>query len=163
MSGIEIAGLVLGAVPIIIWGLGQYKTTRDIWYRSRSKALLIDRLIDALEEQRFLVEMDLKLLLRAAGFEDEEFDALDPLNCCEFFQKSEVVIAITQYLGQIYYKPYQKALKRCESNLADLARSIGGLMSGVQIQVSKLILSTRPAVSLPGNISHSANCTPVLR
>lgn len=70
MSGLEVAGLVLGAIPIVIWSLEHYKTTRDYWRRSRSKRLLIDRMIKALHEQRTLMEVDLQVLSRAAGVED---------------------------------------------------------------------------------------------
>lgn len=90
MSGIEVAGLILGALPVVVWGLKQYKTTHDIWRRSRSKALMVDRLIEALEEQKVLIEIDLKLLLKAADIEDEEVAALNVPNYCELLQHQDV-------------------------------------------------------------------------
>lgn len=135
MSGIEVAGLVLGAVPIVIWGLGQYKTTREIWRRSRSKALLVDRLADALEEQRTLIEIDLHLLLRAADFGDGEIAALDHAKVYDMLRDPDVVEALTRYLGPVY-EPYRKALLRCLRILADITRNIGGLTAGGQHKVS---------------------------
>ena len=134
MSGIEVAGLVLGAVPIVIWGLEQYKTTRDIWRRSRTKALLVDRLINALQEQRVLIEIDLQLLLRAADVEDDEIVALETSSCYGLLQDSGLAKALVQYLGRAY-EPYRSALQRCERILVDIARSIGGLIPGAHSQV----------------------------
>ena len=136
MSGIEVVGLVLGAVPIMIWGLGQYKTTRDIWRRSRSKALLVDRLIESLEEQKILIEIDLQLLLRAADLDDGEIALLDHSTVYDVLCDPDVVEALTQYLGALY-NPYHKALLRCLRILADIARSIEGLNVGGQHKVSK--------------------------
>ncbi|KAL9116788.1 MAG: hypothetical protein Q9187_006683 [Circinaria calcarea] len=100
MSGIEVVGIILGALPVVVWGLKQYKTTHDIWRRSRSKALMVDRLIEALEEQKVLIEIDLKLLLRAADIEDEEVAALNVPNYCELLQHQDVGDAVAKYLGQ---------------------------------------------------------------
>ena len=136
MSGIEVAGLVLGAVPIVIWGLQQYKSTRDIWRRSRSKALLVDRLINALQEQQVLIEIDLQLLLRAADFEDGEIVAMEPSNCYELLQDPRLAEPLVLYLGRVY-EPYRSALERCERILVDIAQSIGGLTPGIQSHVGQ--------------------------
>ena len=112
MSGIEVAGLILGAVPLIIAALEQYKKTRETIYLFRRKALYIDRLIDALEEQRVLIESDLNQLLRAAGIESDEVAAAGATSCHDLLQDPDIATEIAQYLGQTF-QPYQKALKRC--------------------------------------------------
>ena len=134
MSGIEVAGLILGAVPIVIWGLERYKMTRDIWRRSRSKALLVDRLINALQEQKVLIEIDLQLLLRAADLDDSEIAALDISSCYGFLRDESLAKSLVQYLGRVY-GPYRSALERCERILVDIARSIEGLTTGIESQV----------------------------
>ncbi|KAL8801036.1 MAG: hypothetical protein Q9182_004728 [Xanthomendoza sp. 2 TL-2023] len=126
MSGIEVAGLVLGAIPVLIWALENYKTTREIWRRSRSKALLVDRLINALQEQRLLIQLDVQLLLKAASYEDHETVDLEALSCHELLLDQELAVALQLYLGRVY-EPYRAALGRCESILTDIAQSIGGL------------------------------------
>ncbi|KAL8915411.1 MAG: hypothetical protein Q9172_006889 [Xanthocarpia lactea] len=127
MSGIEAAGLIVGAIPIIIWGLENYKVARNIWYRSRNKALLVDRLINALREQQVLIEIDLRILSRAAGCEDDEMEFLEGSSCYDFLQDQRLERPFAQYLGRAY-EPYQNALGRCERILTDLAQSIGGIM-----------------------------------
>ena len=69
MSGFEVAGLIVGIIPIIVEALQQYKKTRERWRRFKCKALYIARLIDSLEEQQVLIQTDLNILLRATGFE----------------------------------------------------------------------------------------------
>ncbi|KAL8810331.1 MAG: hypothetical protein Q9200_002668 [Gallowayella weberi] len=126
MSGIEMAGLVLGAIPVVIWALENYKTTREIWRRSRSKALLVDRLINALKEQRLLMELDVQVLLKAASYEDHEIVDLEAFSCYELLLDQGLAVALQRYLGRVY-EPYRAALGRCESILTDIAQSIGGL------------------------------------
>ena len=137
MSGIEAAGLIVGAIPIIIWGLENYKVARNIWYRSRNKALLVDRLINALREQQVLIEIDLRILSRAAGCEDDEIEFLEGSSCYDFLQNQRLARPFAQYLGRVY-EPYQNALGRCERILTDLAQSIGGIMPQIPSPVSQL-------------------------
>ncbi|KAL8676088.1 MAG: hypothetical protein Q9186_007356, partial [Xanthomendoza sp. 1 TL-2023] len=133
MSGIEAAGLVLGAIPVVIWALENYKTTREIWRRSRSKALLVDRMIDALREQRLLIELDIQVLLRAASWEDHEIAGLEDFSCYELLLDQELGAALQLHLGRAY-EPYRGALARCERILTDIAQSVGGLTSRVPSQ-----------------------------
>lgn len=132
MSGFEITGVILGAIPVIIGALEQYKKTRETWRRVRQKALYIDRLIQALEEQKVLIETDLNLLLRAVGFENEDVVAMGSDNCHDCLRDSELATEIEQYLGQTY-RPYYKALNRCEIALEEVARKIEGLVPSPQV------------------------------
>ncbi|KAI4142923.1 MAG: hypothetical protein LQ341_003066 [Variospora aurantia] len=126
MSGLEAAGLVLGAIPILIWSLEKYKTTREIWRRSRNKALLVDRMINTLQEQQFLIKADLQILLRTAGVEDVETSGIDPSYYREHLVKSRVTKALMRYLGPAY-QVYRNRLNICERILAEIAQNIGGL------------------------------------
>lgn len=137
MSGIEAAGLIVGAIPIVIWGLENYKTTRNIWHRSRNKALLVDRLINALREQQVLIESDLQILLRAADCEDDEIAFGKESSCYELLRNQRLARPLAQYLGRAY-EPYHTALGRCERILTDLAQSIGGLMPQIPSPVRPL-------------------------
>ncbi|KAL9015977.1 MAG: hypothetical protein Q9185_006655 [Variospora sp. 1 TL-2023] len=126
MSGLEAAGLVLGAIPIIIWSLEKYKTTREIWRRSRNKALLVDRMINTLQEQQFLIKADLQILLRTAGVEDVETSGKDPSYYREHLVKPRITKALMRYLGPAYHV-YRNRLSTCERILAEIAQKIRGL------------------------------------
>lgn len=120
MSGLEVAGLVLGAMPIVIWSLEHYNTTRDIWRRSRNKALLLDRMINALQGHRTLIEIDLQVLFRVAGVEDVEVSGFDASSCCEILVEPRTVNALFRYLGRLYHV-YRNASIQSERILADIA------------------------------------------
>lgn len=132
MSGFEVTGGILGAIPVIISALEQYKKTRETWRRFRQKALYIDRLIQALEEQKVLIETDLNLLLRAVGFENDDVVAMGSDSCHDCLRDSEIATEIEQYLGQSY-RPYYKALSHYEVALEEIARKIGGLVPSSQV------------------------------
>lgn len=132
MSGFEITGVILGAIPVIIGALEQYKKARETWHRFNQKGLYIDRLIQALEEQSVLIETDLHLLLRAVGFQRDDIIAKGGNNCHDCLRDSEIATEIEQYLGQSY-RPYCKALSRCEVALEEIARKIGGLVPRSQV------------------------------
>ena len=126
MSGIEIAGLILGAIPIIVIALQQYKRTRGKLSNFGHKALYVDRLIDSLEEQKVLIEVDFCVLLRAI---DCDYEPTNLSSYSQVFQDDEVTQELQDYLGAIYV-PYRKALIRCEESLIGIATRISGLTMG---------------------------------
>ena len=121
MSGAEIAGLILGAVPLMIAALEQYKTAHAFLSDFRNKSALIDRLLGVLKEQKFEIESEFALVLRAAGcnISGEDLQAI--------FLRSEIAEELSRYLGH-GYDPYRNALVRCQASLEDIVRKIRGLV-----------------------------------
>ncbi|KPI42994.1 uncharacterized protein AB675_1756 [Cyphellophora attinorum] len=64
MSGIEIAGLVLGALPLLIEAL---KKGQEGWTAFRKIRVQLDDLINCLKEQKWMFKSSTKILLSAAG------------------------------------------------------------------------------------------------
>jgi hypothetical protein len=64
MSGIEIAGLVLGALPVLIEAL---KKGQEGWTAFRKIRIQLDDLINCLKEQKWMFKNSAKILLSAAG------------------------------------------------------------------------------------------------
>ncbi|CAD6592622.1 MAG: hypothetical protein ASARMPREDX12_006281 [Alectoria sarmentosa] len=129
MSGFEIAGLILGVVPLAIAALEQYKTAHEMLRYFNHKSVYIDRLIQALEEQRFCLESEFDIVLRAAGFEPQDLGAISGEYLQTFFLRRDVAEELSRYLGR-GYDPYRKALVRCENSLGEIVRNIGGLVPG---------------------------------
>ena len=140
MSGIEVAGLILGAVPLIISALEHYKKTRETWRNFRQKSLYIDQLTEALEEQKVLIETDLRLILRAAGFEEADKSSMRAHAYLDLLQRPDVIFEIALYLGDIY-EPYRKALYRCQSRLVEISKNLEGLVIGPRVSSSVCTLS----------------------
>ena len=129
MSGFEIAGLILGVVPLTIAALKQYKTAHEMKRSFVYKSLYIDRLIQALEEQSFFLESEFDLVLRAAGFEQRDIGTVSGEYLQTILLRSDVAEELRRYLGR-GYELYRKALIRCETSLGEIVRSIGGLVPG---------------------------------
>lgn len=96
----------------------------------------MDRLINALEAQEFLIGVDLQLLLRAADCEDDEIAGLQTSSYHERLLDQRLAKPVVEYLGQAY-GPYREALANCERILEDIAQSIGGLTARPPSQVSQ--------------------------
>ena len=67
MSGIELAGLITGAIPVMIAALEHYKTFHKKTWLFRNKSARIDQLIIALGNHKFFLEGEMELLLLKAG------------------------------------------------------------------------------------------------
>ncbi len=135
MSGIEIAGLILGVVPLTIAALKQYKAAREMKHAIIHKSLYIDRLIQALEEQKFVFESEFRIMLRAAGLEQQEISTISGEYLQAILLRSDVAEGLSRYLGR-GYDPYRNALVRCEASLKEIVRIIGGLVPGFSVSSS---------------------------
>lgn len=115
-------------MPLAIAALERYKTAHRM-LRYGNKAVYIDRLIQALEEQKFCLESEFEIMLRAAGFEPHDISTVEAENLQTILLRSDVAEQLGRYLGR-GYDPYRKALLRCEASLGDIVRNIGGLVPG---------------------------------
>ena len=73
MSGFEVVGVVLGVMPLILSALEGYQKLRRKREVFKARSLHIIQLIQALNEQRVLIESDIEIILRSVGIEDFEF------------------------------------------------------------------------------------------
>lgn len=132
MSGMEVAGLILGAVPIMVAALGHYKTNHKKSWSFRYKASRIDQLIIALENQKFFLEGDLELALLEAGFERNDIVSMDTSNLQGLLCRSDVAEELSQSLGR-GFGPYKDTLGRCEASLTKIVQEMKGLVPGPQV------------------------------
>lgn len=122
MSGLEIVGVVLGAIPIAIAAIETYRE-RQNRIKFRNKAPFIMKLISSLKAQHWILLSDIQRTLNNAGVEyDRSTSQLSPA----IFQDPDIAEAVDEYLGEdrdIYYD----AVQRCHRVLAELIGSIEGL------------------------------------
>ena len=129
MSGFEIAGLILGAVPLTIAALKQYKTAHEMLLKFKYKSLYVDRLIEALEEQEYYFETEFGMVLRAAGIAQQDASTISGEYLRTTLLSNDVAEELREYLGR-GYELYRKALVRCGKSLGEVVRNIGGLVPG---------------------------------
>ena len=125
MSGLEVAGVVLGAVPILISALESYQKLGKKRDAFRKKSLHIDRIIRALRWQHRLIYVDIKIVLRNAGLgHPVEIGDLEGL-----LKRQDVQDAMSDLLGDSC-SDYLDILRQCEKSLIDVGKAVKGFQEG---------------------------------
>ncbi|RDW78922.1 uncharacterized protein DSM5745_05774 [Aspergillus mulundensis] len=147
MSGLEIVGVVLGAIPITIAAIELYQE-RQTRIAFRNKKPYVLRLIQALKEQHYLLKSDIQLTLNGAGVEYNN-PAHQPVGA--MLRDPAVANAVKDYLGddsEIYFG----AVNACYIALARLVGRIQGL--GAVTDLENLV-RTYTGSALPEKIRFS--------
>ncbi|RTE74823.1 hypothetical protein BHE90_010743 [Fusarium euwallaceae] len=129
MSGFEVAGIVLGALPLVIEALSAYRQNRTriaVWRKFRG---LLDDLLHQLQTQKTNFYLDILELLREARV-PAVLEDLDPTEekCVEILQDAKNGTQVEDYLGHLYAQfleilgHYEKCLKEILSGLNNIAR-----------------------------------------
>ncbi|KAL2782475.1 hypothetical protein BJX66DRAFT_192514 [Aspergillus keveii] len=128
MSGIEVAGLVLGAIPIVVAALKSYKEAkkRYIWFIGKQEH--INRLIQSLNEQAYFIKSDVEVALRSTDFEQARIQSILTGPDLSLWNDDEVADAIRDYLGE-GYQLYINALERCQQKICTIVNNLNGLVS----------------------------------
>lgn len=142
MSGFEVAGVVFGAIPLVISALEHYKAGKGAvatFFKWRDQ---LDVLIYRLKVQRCLLHLNLVELLRSAGIEDAIEEDLTEEQCLQILKDSNNEEAVRQYLGVIPYNMFLEVLRRYEVCLTTLAGKLGHIHrpTGVRIKPLTIIL-----------------------
>lgn len=132
MSGLEVVGVVLGAIPLIISALDHYKVTSQRIKLMAKKEILLNQLIESLEEQRFFFQTDICLALKETHLEERQIIELMDEQGLNLFQDAEIADALKEYLGE-GFALYTNAVARCQHILRDIVANISGLVSTVQV------------------------------
>ncbi|RAL17609.1 uncharacterized protein BO97DRAFT_430582 [Aspergillus homomorphus CBS 101889] len=141
MSGVEVVGVVLGAIPLVISALDYYKVTKQSFRSIRNKDILLDQLIESLKEQRFFFQTDICLALKKTNLEVKQIMAMINDSGLSRFDNPEIAEALQEYLGE-GATLYINAITRCEAILGDIVANTSGLISSSQWSqgtLSKLI------------------------
>jgi hypothetical protein len=129
MSGVEVAGLLLGAIPIVVAALKTYKETKQRYIWFMSKEAYIDRLIQSLNEQVYFIKSDVEVALRSTDLKPESIKSILAGPDLSPWNDHEVADAIRDYLGE-GFELYVDALERCQATICTIIASLNGLVSG---------------------------------
>lgn len=141
MSGFEIVGVVLGAIPLVISAIEKYKATSRSLKLYRLKVTLMDDLIRSLKEQKLFIECDLSLTLRKTSIDPEDIETMlqDPTS--GVLGDPDILAEVEACLGKCF-DAYIAALIRCEDQLMQIAQCLTGLASDGQVCQNKNPTST---------------------
>lgn len=156
MSGFEVAGVVLGALPLIITAVDKYKATAGILKNFRHKEPHVQKLIQALESQKFCVESELVIIWNGA-FSKEDHVPIPPTS--NDFKSPMVALAIQKHLGP-GYQHFIAALSRCEEALVEIATHLHGLASDGQVWSLNELLDSISEFHIGSFCAYSSQPTP---
>ena len=124
MSGFEVAGIFLGAIPLVISALSEYRQGKGVWASLRKTGGLLDDLIHQLKTQRTGFYLDILELLREARVPEVLEDG-DPTEekCVDILQDTKTSIQVKNYLGHLY-KPFLEILGYYEKYLKILTSKL---------------------------------------
>ncbi|KAF6810449.1 hypothetical protein CPLU01_15301 [Colletotrichum plurivorum] len=129
MSGSEVAGLVLGVLPLVINALAEYREGKGALSTLLKFKGLLDDLIHQLSTQKTAFYLDILQLLREAKV-SAILDDIDPpeSRCISVLRDARTADEVKKYLGQLY-SPfletlgcYEKCLKEITSKLETIVR-----------------------------------------
>ena len=124
MSGLEIAGIVLGAVPLVISALERYKTGQSTLAAMIKYQGQLDRLLYQLKVQQTVFYFDILQLLRNAAIEEvEDRTDISPEDCLSILQNNKNGGRLQEYLG-IHYGTFLDILQRYEDCLKKIAKKL---------------------------------------
>lgn len=129
MSGFEVAGIVLGALPIVISAISAYKQKRGLLPSLIKSRGLLDDLLHELRNHQRNFYFDILDLLREAEV-PEILVAEDPPQeeCVKILQDSRTGIQVENYMGHVFrdfldiLTNYEEYLKKIASNLNHIVR-----------------------------------------
>ncbi|KAI0105596.1 hypothetical protein F4776DRAFT_472572 [Hypoxylon sp. NC0597] len=129
MSGFELAGVILGAIPIVISALEHYKAGKGVLASFVRWDGQLDTLIERLEDQRLSFYFNILELLQDAGVEDVINSDYTPEEICvSILQNMKNEAEIKEYFGAMYDRflrilgRYEKCLKIIVSKLMHIYR-----------------------------------------
>lgn len=129
MTGIEIAGLLLGAIPIILEGLDIYKGGLSRIGAGFRKRKYVEKLSHALLLQGQTLEEIVKSVLLSSGCEAPLAykDDTQP-----YFADTEVQYQVTEYLGEKNSRAFKHAIQECDMIIQQLAMKIAAVVPSVK-------------------------------
>ncbi|KAL7791549.1 hypothetical protein V8C37DRAFT_416722 [Trichoderma ceciliae] len=149
MSGVEVAGLVLGIIPLAISGLEHYKAGRGVVATFMKFHGQLDVLIYRLKLQRTFFYLNILDLLRSAGVKEivNKSDVSEE-ECVKILQKARNCDEIKEYLGPgQLYGTFLEILARYETCLKTIVGKLGHIKRPREVAKDdlKAILENNPA------------------
>ena len=139
MSGVEVAGLVLGVLPVLIEAVESYKRgiQRGKIFFSRRK--VVEKLALALLLQQQTLAETVKSILTRSGCGEIRRLEIDPI---VYLQEADVQEQILEYLGAENHVTFIWALRQSSDIAKRVIRNLAGLVTAAKVQAPAYITCT---------------------
>ncbi|KAF7507655.1 hypothetical protein GJ744_010208 [Endocarpon pusillum] len=111
MSGFEIAGVVLGSIPLLISGLHHYSKGLSTVENMRDYETVIENLVTSLSMSLIIFRTSCEQLLAPLMLPDEQFRELLANPQTDAWKDNELCEKLNERLGRAAYLSYKKAVK----------------------------------------------------
>lgn len=128
MSGFEVAGLVLAAVPLIVEALKAYNESKNFYDRFRNKRVLISDLMLNLEYYRWSITEQVAKVLDGAGVDVTETE-LRSGAAARKFQDPSRNETVSAYLGLERFNQFVRQLVICQRVMREIVGKFEGLLT----------------------------------
>lgn len=146
MSGIEIAGLILGAIPLVIAALEHHeKVTKPMRILAKYQGEFF-RALTALRSEHALFEQNVELLLGPITTARELTDMLDNTNS-SFWSEPRIILALQNHLGRAY-PAYVRTVSEIRHSIESIAVGLEALPGAGSVHrdgLESLISQNAPA------------------
>ena len=146
MSGIEVAGLVLGALPILFAAVDLPKSSLQRTLAAFRKRAYVGNLARALLLQKQIIAENVKSLAISSGCEEVWLVDDDPL---EYLSGVAVQEQILDYLGVENHTAFVGALEQSHDAVKKIARNIEGLLPGGEVSITQNTIALNPREFIP--------------
>jgi len=152
MSGIEIAGILLGAIPLVIAALEHYE---DIIGPTKAFVKFqghLDRAIRELWNQHTLFEQSIEMLLRPITTDQELSEMIDNTNS-KLWQDLAIEQSLRSHLGRAY-SPYVMAVTHIQKIMIEIAMKLDNVRGVENLSRDGLeaIISKHKAAKVNGKL-----------
>jgi len=130
MSGFEVAGVVLGALPILFAALDASKKGIGRGVIFLRKRRCVEKLTLALLSQQQHVAEIIRSILVGSGCEDVSRLENDPV---EYLKDKLVQEQVLDYVGSETFAALRGLLEHCHETIQSLAIKIAGLVPSIQV------------------------------
>ncbi|KAM5341218.1 hypothetical protein ACJ41O_015327 [Fusarium nematophilum] len=125
MPGFEIAGVVLGAIPLVISALEHYKAGKGAVSSFIKWRGLLDALIFRLKPQQIFFYLQILDLLRETGIHEAvELPDLSEEECIRLLRDAKTGVELEEYQGHLHGTSME-VLRRYEARLKAISSKIG--------------------------------------
>lgn len=129
MSGLEVAGVVLGALPIVVEAISTYRAQKGLIATMRRSGGLVDKLIHQLKVQQACFYFDILELLREARVHEILREGDPPIaKCVEILQAVSTGDEVKHYLGSQIFDDFLDILRYWEHYLKEITSKLGHIV-----------------------------------
>lgn len=130
MLGMEVAGLVLGVLPVLFSAVDGIKQSLGRGRLFFGKRVHVNKLARALLLQQQTLAEAIRLILSESGCDDVSQLDIDPVR---YLQDDVVQDLVLDYMGNKNFAAFDGSIRQCRDNVQAVLKKIAGFVPTLQV------------------------------